>query len=303
MTDSISIQAVAIQDQGRVRERQEDACLAHIWPGQHAALLAVADGMGGHAGGDVASQLAIDTVLAQVETLVTSLQPNVTIRLPDEPEDQASGPEDSDGTDGTEPVMPAPPEPLPTRKLPETRQGENDKKLSAHLEAAVQSAHQAIVQAAAADPDNLGEAGCTLTLGLIIGRRLYLAHVGDSRAYLWRRSRLRQLTSDHSGAAMLVAAGVIEQEQARQHPGSSQLYRFLGGTDKQAQADVTTLDLETGDLLLLCSDGFWGMVPDQELVSLLISNQELEVLGQQCVESANNNGGEDNISVVLARII
>lgn len=293
MSQHQPIQTIARSDQGRVRERQEDHCAALALPDRQLALLIVADGMGGHAGGALASATAVETVVQIIQPYLVALQPTATRKLP-EPE----------GETGAPTAAPTRKLDLRTVKLTEPQPQEPDQPVAAILQQAVQQAQTAIHQKKA-QPENpaLAEAGSTLTMALVIGRQLHLAHVGDSRAYLWRQSALRQLTHDHSGAALLVAAGMITANEVRGHAASNLLYRFLGGTEQEAAPEILQFALEPDDLLLLCSDGFWGMTPEVELAAHLTAESDLTVLAATLIDTANANGGQDNISVVLARIV
>jgi len=280
--------AVAAQrDQGRVRDRQEDSCLAQRMKRSPVAFLVVADGMGGQRGGDVASRAAVEAAVTTLRPLLGALHPVPTLRLPGE--------------------APLPAEPFPWE--PKRKDGHYDLTPAADrrelllrtVEQVVANANTAVRTAAAAI-DALDDAGCTFTLAVIVGRALYLAHVGDSRAYLWRQAQLRQLTHDHSGAAALVAAGIVTPAEARQLPVAHQLYRYLGGAPSQAKPDISELELEPGDVLLLCSDGLWDMLPDVDIAQLLLAHQNVEQLATALIEVANLAGGEDNISVALAHI-
>lgn len=278
---------VARQDQGRRRENQEDSVLAQRVRHSPVAFLVVADGMGGQRGGEIASAAAVESAATTLHPLLSALYPVPTLRLP-----------------GEAPLLA---EPFPWE--PKRKPGEYDltpaadrRELLLHTLEQVVADANAAVRTAAASIDALDDAGCTFTLAVIVGRALYLAHVGDSRAYLWRQAQLRQLTYDHSGAAALVAAGVVTAAEARQLPVAHQLYRYLGGASAQAKPDISELELEPGDVLLLCSDGLWDMLPDVDIAQLLLAHQELGELAAALVEVANLVGGEDNISVALARI-
>ncbi len=288
--ESAQIEIAMLQDQGRVRERQEDSCLAQLLSGGQLALLVVADGMGGHRGGDVASAAAIQAIAAALLPVLASLHPVETLRLPN-------------GQEGDSPIQPASPSPMATIRLSKPTVALQDAApIREALGQAVQAAQKAVRRAA----DELGaldDAGSTLTAAVVIGRTLHLAHLGDSRAYLWRQSQLRQLTMDHSGAAALVAAGVIAPAEARSHPTAHQLYRYLGGPANAAKPEITETRLEAGDLLLLCSDGLWGMVEDAGLVGRLLSENDLPALAQALIDAANAAGGDDNITVALARVV
>ncbi len=143
--------------------------------------------------------------------------------------------------------------------------------------------------------------GTTITAAMIDGEALVLAHVGDSRAYVLRAGQLRQLTDDHSLVGELIRRGALTPEEAERHPQRSVITRALGA-DETVDVDVLRVPVETGDLILLCSDGLTGMVSDAELSRILRGGGELNQLAQQLVMAANRAGGEDNITAVLLRI-
>lgn len=150
--------------------------------------------------------------------------------------------------------------------------------------------------------------GTTLTIALIVGDRLHIASVGDSRAYLLNTSGVTedgaetaQLTSDHSLVARLVDIGQLTPEQARVHPQRNMLYRSIG-TDPAVEVDTRSEPLEPGDIVLLCSDGLVNYVEDAELARSILKQPDLERTAEQLVALANQRGGRDNISVVLMRV-
>ena len=145
--------------------------------------------------------------------------------------------------------------------------------------------------------------GSTLTLAVVEGSRATIAHVGDSRAYLWRDGSLRQLTEDHSVPGALLKQGQITPEEAYDHPHRHVLYRCLG-LKPGVEVDIyPSLELQHGDALLLCSDGLWGMVsPAEKLAALLVAETSPPITCRRMVDAANEGGGEDNISVVLVRV-
>lgn len=289
---NVVITSYALQHQGLVRERQEDSCLAHVLTDKPAALLVVADGMGGHQAGDIASQAAVEAVAQALLPVLNSLQPSATVRLPEQGEADVA------------PAQAA--NPLRTVNLSQATVVLSETAVAQTpqwdilLARAVQGA-QSAVRSAAAQVDALDDAGCTLTLAVVVGQTLHLAHVGDSRAYLWRQSQLRQLTTDHSGAAALVAAGLITVEEARTHDAAHQLYRYLGGESGSAKPDILQVRLQPEDLVLICSDGLWGMVSDAEIAGRFIGVSDLAATAQALVDAANGAGGEDNITAVLAQ--
>jgi serine/threonine protein phosphatase PrpC len=150
--------------------------------------------------------------------------------------------------------------------------------------------------------------GTTLTIALIVGDRLYVASVGDSRAYLINASGVTedgataaQLTSDHSLVARLVDIGQITAEQARTHPQRNLLYRSIG-TDPSVEVDTLSEQLEPGDVLLLCSDGLVNHVRDEEIARCALEQRDPGRACEQLVALANERGGRDNISVVIVRV-
>jgi protein phosphatase len=141
--------------------------------------------------------------------------------------------------------------------------------------------------------------GTTMTVALVDGDRVTIGHVGDSRAYLLRDERLTQLTQDHSLVAELVRSGRLTPEEAESHPRRSVITRALG-TDSEVEVDVFSLQAQSGDLYLLCSDGLTSMVADAEIERILASTRaDLDDAATKLIEAANHAGGEDNITVVL----
>jgi len=128
-----------------------------------------------------------------------------------------------------------------------------------------------------------------------------IAHVGDSRAYLYRAGELRQVTDDHSLVGELVRRGEITPAQAERHPQRSVITRALGA-DGGVEVDVIRVPAEPDDVLLLCSDGLSGMVPDPELARILGHAASLDEAARELVRAANAAGGEDNSTAVLLRI-
>jgi protein phosphatase len=141
--------------------------------------------------------------------------------------------------------------------------------------------------------------GSTVVAGLVHGNKLTMAHVGDSRAYLINDEGITQITRDHSWVAEQVAHGILTPSEARVHPFRNVITQALGNG---GDLDVAIQELELGkmDQLLLCSDGLSGMVSDQDIWTIVKGADSLEDAVSQLVAKAKENGGEDNVTVILA---
>ncbi len=165
------------------------------------------------------------------------------------------------------------------------------------LREAVRRANAEILRRSIEEPGMAGM-GTTLTAAVRQGDAVVLAHVGDSRAYLLHAGQLRQLTEDHSLVAELVRQGRLTLQQAAAHPHRSVITRALG-TEHDVQPDVSTVPLEPGDRLLLCSDGVSGLVPDDRLEELLGSPGTPQEVADALVHEALAHGGDDNATAVV----
>lgn len=157
------------------------------------------------------------------------------------------------------------------------------------LETGMRMAHEAVTR-------RLPEAGTTMTMALVLGDGVYIAHVGDSRAYLGERGHLRPLTQDHSVAARLLEMSQASPEEVV--PQRNILYRALG-QGELVEPDILYHDLTQGQYLLLCCDGLWGQASDKEIAAIIDAAPTPDRACQNLVARANEKGGEDNVSVIL----
>jgi protein phosphatase len=147
------------------------------------------------------------------------------------------------------------------------------------------------------DPEKQGM-GTTCTLAVIRGDQLFLAHIGDSRAYLLRDGELHQVSTDHSWVEEAVAMGTLTREEARVHPNRNVITRAIG-LDQQVKVDTCSMPLANGDLILLCSDGLNSMIPDEDILKTL-QESSTDTVCANLIKAANDAGGHDNTSVVIA---
>ncbi len=164
----------------------------------------------------------------------------------------------------------------------------------------IRLANRRVAERATSDPRASGM-GSTVTAALVGARAVTFAHVGDSRAYLWRGGVLTRLSDDHSLVAEWVRAGALAPEEAAQHPQRSVITRALGA-DWQVDVDVWTTPARAGDVILLCTDGLSGFVDDAAVARALGEHDDLDAAVHALVDAANASGGEDNITAVAIRL-
>jgi protein phosphatase len=277
MTNWLSV--AGLTDVGKMRELNEDLFYYKVVQSSDdgpLGLFVVADGMGGHLAGEVASYWAVRTLKRELAPLFRPQDPSLTRRL---------------GAEALAAVGSG-----VTIRLEETD-------LARMLQHAIERANQVLLGYARQHPDRAGDMGSTLTLAVVEDRRATVAHVGDSRAYLWREGQLAQLTEDHSVPGALLKQGRITLQEAHDHPHRNVLYRCLGLGPKVEVDIYPAVDLKPGDMLLLCSDGLWDMVyPVERLASLLGAGSAPPAICRRLVHAANEAGGEDNVTVVLVRL-
>jgi len=247
---------VGMSDAGRVREHNEDT----IGTDADIGLVVLADGMGGYKAGEVASGIAVRTVMSLLKDAVE--REDLTVR------DAATG---------------------------LSRPG-------ILLRDAIHRANKLIYQTARTQANCEGM-GTTVVAGLFFDDKLTIAHVGDSRLYRMRGQDFTQVTQDHSLLQELVARGFYTPEEAQRAASKNYVTRALG-VEPTVEVDVTEVPVLKDDLFLLCSDGLSDMVEDDD-IQLTISTfgANLETLAKQLVLLGNDNGGRDNISIVLVRAL
>jgi len=223
-------------DIGRLRENNEDVIVSSD------RLALVADGMGGHPGGEIAA--------------------NVVAGL-----------------------------------VPASFTGESVDE----LEAAIRAANWAIRDRAVARPGLEGMGTTICAVGLLTNGQLALVNVGDSRAYLWRGGALNQLTQDHSVTAELIERGELREEEAAKHPYYGVLTRALGvGPD--VEIDRSTLAVDQGDRIIVCSDGLFNELSRMEIASTMAGGGDVASVADNLIDEAITHGGRDNVSVVVAEV-
>ncbi len=251
------IEAFGITDVGKKRKHNEDAYALDPAEG----FFVVADGMGGHAAGEVAAKITVETI---GEFIAATRQ-----------KEEAT---------------------WPFKYNHELDFNSN------RLAVAIEKANERVMAAVAAQPWLKGM-GTTVVAGLLNEKILSLAHVGDSRAYLFRDGELSRLTDDHSWVHEQVAAGILTEEEAKTHPLKNVVTRALGG-GPSVSPDLREMEFKKGDGFLFCSDGLTTMLSDEEIRDSVAASQDAdaETLCQNLVDLANEKGGVDNITVVFVRI-
>ncbi len=144
--------------------------------------------------------------------------------------------------------------------------------------------------------------GTTVEICVILQDTAYIAHIGDSRVYkITADGTIKKLTKDHSLVEYMIDAGTITREEAASHPQKNVITRALG-TSSEVEADIISCPLSEGDILLMCSDGLSNMLTEDEIKSVALSQDELSLRAEKLVKMANDAGGKDNITVILAQI-
>jgi protein phosphatase len=247
---------VGLTDTGKVREHNEDTIAFDADIG----LLVLADGMGGYNAGEVASGIAVKTIVNLVREQVEREDMNV--------QDRESG--------LSRPTI--------------------------ILRDAIHRANKIIYQTARTQPQCEGM-GTTVVAALFFDNKITIAHVGDSRLYRQRNDKLEQVTMDHSLLQELVDRGFYSAEEAQRAANKNYVTRALG-VEPNVEVEIQEVAVQKGDAYMLCSDGLSDMVEDEDIhLTINTFNDNLDTVAKQLIQLANDNGGRDNVSVVMATVL
>lgn len=166
------------------------------------------------------------------------------------------------------------------------------------LREAIRKANEILVVESKEDIEKQGM-GTTVVAATIIGRKLYVANVGDSRLYIINDA-IQQVTNDHSYIEEMIRMGKVDRELAKTHEKRNVITRAIGASEK-IDIDIFEVDLEDKDVVLMCTDGLSNMVPDDQIYQIVVSERETQIIGQALVNEANINGGQDNITVIVLK--
>ena len=249
------LRAGAATDVGRVRSLNEDSFVSNADQG----LFAVCDGMGGAAAGEVASRIAIDTIVEQLA-----------------------------GAAGEHGASDAAEDP---GYLPQT----------SRLGRAIQHANESVYSFAQGDRERQGMG--TTVVGIWIADDIVsVAHVGDSRAYLWHEGTFEALTTDHSVVEAQVRAGLITREESLKSEHQNVLLQALG-MKEAVDVELSEVPVQTGDFVMLCSDGLTRTVEEDQMANIIAASREPQAICEQLIAAANASGGPDNVTVIVVEIV
>lgn len=235
-------------DIGIIRDNNQDSY--YVFSSEDYPLFIIADGMGGHKAGEIASKMAIEIISNNLKNyLINSSVEN--------------------------------------------------KKIEDGIRKSIDEANKEIYKKSKEDEKYSGM-GTTVTLAYVINDRIFIGHVGDSRAYLLRNGVLSQLTQDHSLVEELIRNGSISKEEAKHHPQRNIITRAVG-TSGDIKADVILEKKHKDDILLLCTDGLTNMVDEIQIRDSLIMNEDIQKACEDLVKLSNDRGGFDNITVIAAK--
>ena len=261
MLKTAMIDFAAVTDAGRVRSENQDRWFADPELG----LFVVADGLGGHAAGALAAQLAVDMLPRLVRRTITE-RTNAAALTP-----------------GLFPI------------LSQVTGGIGELRLA--IAEQVQILSDLVYKETRGQP-GINGTGTTLALALVDPAHATIIHAGDSRVYLLRQGQLQQVTEDHTLGRLLVRNHELSESAVKQHPAARRLTRYIG-MPTALTPDSQRIAFGAGDLLLLCSDGLHGQIDDSEVSRILRSGTNIEAMGDELVAASNRAGGRDNVTVLL----
>lgn len=242
------VKHAARSDRGMLRELNEDSFNVLDGSSREPVSFIIADGMGGHNSGEVASKMAVDLITSDLL--------------------QASGYIDKDRPDITD-----------------------------KLKDIVTSTNEKIYEASLREESNMGM-GTTLTMAVVHKDKLFIGHIGDSRLYIIRNGAMKQLTTDHTFVDELVRSGSLTNEEAATHPKKNLLTRALGCSGS-LEVDVFECSIKNNDVFLMCTDGLTNSLTEDEIMETVVAGEDLQTACDKLISKANDNGGEDNITVIL----
>ncbi len=231
-------------EKGPVREQNEDFCIAEVING--CLCMAVADGLGGEVCGEVASRLAVETLIKEFKDRPEALLDNENIE--------------------------------------------------AFLSSVFNRINKSILRYGIENPEARGMC-TTLTVAVLNDRKLSIAHIGDTRAYLCHHREIQKLTNDHNKAAELVKAGEITETEAKVHPGRNVLLKVLG-ENVYLKPDFFSYNLSYGDIVMLCSDGLYSFISKEDFIAALNLRKDLKMVCESLIDASLKGGSSDNTTIV-----
>lgn len=244
-----NMEFAARSDKGMIREKNEDS-FNIVW-GHHGVPVTfiIADGMGGHNSGEVASKMAVDCISKSI------------------------------------------------LEFSEIRIEEKD--IPSFIKDIMERANKEILSVSKEQEENHGM-GTTLITASVWGEKLFIGHIGDSRVYLVRKGEIQRVTTDHSYIEELVKNGTLTREEAENHPQKNIITRALGCFE-EVKIDTYICDIKEEDYFILCTDGLTNMLSENEIKDIVSNNKDTELACDTLVRRANENGGEDNITVIVIK--
>ncbi|MBN1230345.1 MAG: Stp1/IreP family PP2C-type Ser/Thr phosphatase [Anaerolineales bacterium] len=274
---TIKLSAFSATHPGKVRSKNEDAVYHYVSPpgfDPPKGFVIVADGVGGHQGGEIASKITVDTVFDSLRSFLEKYE-----------------------------SRDARPLPIKSSSLSESTIINHFSLLEPKIRNAIAQANSSIyeysIKEYGIETDGMGS---TITCAMVYNLQAVIANVGDSRTYLLRKGVLKQITEDHSYVAELVKHNFITPDSIYTHPHRNVITRSLGYSE-EVEIDVYSVFLEPGDKLLLCSDGLWEMVISEDEIKKIIETEKIKNGVKKLIQKANDYGGKDNIGIAVLEVL